>query len=115
MTKWTPETNRIPTGLLTAEERAALEAAEHGWEWYSEGKWKETVVPAWVVDIAYRAKPAPPKRVVAWHNVYAEYVAGGDESRRGADLSAADDRLCVYRIERNEDGSNPQIFVDDVK
>lgn len=115
MTDWTPETNRIPTGLLTAGERTALKAAKHGWEWISHKGVAYVPDPAWGdLNAVYRAKPAPPKRVVAWHNVYAEYVAGGDESRRGADLSAADDRLCVYRIERNEDGSDPQIFVDDV-
>ena len=32
MTDWTPETNRIPFGLLTEDEKAALQACEHGWE-----------------------------------------------------------------------------------
>jgi hypothetical protein len=27
---------------------------------------------------------------------------------------ATENRLCVYRIERNEDGSNPEIFVEEV-
>jgi hypothetical protein len=29
---WTPETNRVPWGIMTSEEQAAIKAAKHGWE-----------------------------------------------------------------------------------
>ena len=62
-----------------------------------------------------------PKRITTWHNVYKAFLAHQCSSR-----SQADDvhnsigeyftggRLCVYRIERDEDGSNPEIFVEEV-
>ena len=60
-----------------------------------------------------------PKRISTWHNVYSD-KAGTQWSTR----SEADDllhydlsfsgRLCVYRIERDEDGGNPEIFVEEV-
>jgi hypothetical protein len=56
-----------------------------------------------------------PKRVTTWHNVYrGANVAVGCGSRQGADRSAVRSRACVYRIERDEDGCNPEIFVEDV-
>ena len=62
-----------------------------------------------------------PKRVSTWHNVYGDWIGPQCSSRSGADEmhhsveSALDPvRLCVYRIERDEDGSNPEIFVEEV-
>jgi hypothetical protein len=55
-----------------------------------------------------------PKRLTTWHSVYEEWVGAGGLSRSSVDRGATDDRLCVYRIERNEDGSNPEIFVEEV-
>ena len=57
-----PEQNRIPTGLLTEDERAALGAAKHGWQRYHDGRWWESTPPLWApwaADAVYRAKPAP--------------------------------------------------------
>lgn len=54
-----PEQNRIPTGLLTYDERAALEAAKHGWQRYHDGRWWESTPPLWEANAVYRAKPAP--------------------------------------------------------
>ena len=59
-----------------------------------------------------------PKRITTWHNVYANWISPQCSSRSDAD-EVADQlahagRLCVYRIERDEDGGNPEIFVEDV-
>ena len=50
------------------------------------------------------------KRITTWHNVYEGWVGASNKVNRGATAN----RLCVYRIERNEDGSNPEIFVEEV-
>lgn len=112
---WTPETNRIPWGLLTEDEQAALQACEHGWEGYaySRGTWLDTISDTWARTTIYRAKPAP-KRVVTWHNVYPDFVDGGYDSKRAAYIHTLCKCICVYRIERNEDGSDPTIEVEDV-
>lgn len=54
-----PEQNRIPTGLLTDEERAALKDVKHGWQWYHYGRWWESLAPSWEANTIYRARPAP--------------------------------------------------------
>ena len=55
-----------------------------------------------------------PKRITTWHNVYGIFLGQGRLLRSNADNMAASDRLCVYRIERDEDGGNPEIFVEEV-
>ena len=57
-----------------------------------------------------------PKRISTWHNVYSCSIREQCTSRRQADAYAAayQKRLCVYRIERDEDGSNPEIFEEEV-
>ncbi len=56
-----------------------------------------------------------PKRITTWHNVYAKWIGGSCSSRRKADdMAGNDNRPCVYRIERDEDGGNPEIFVEEV-
>lgn len=111
---WTPETNCIPTGLLTDEEKAALRACKHGWERFNGESWMNCHFPSWQPDFVYRAKPEP-KRLVTWHNVYASgRINCYHISRADADRYASRGRLCVYRIERNEDGSNPELVVEEV-
>ena len=56
-----------------------------------------------------------PKRITTWHNVYDGGVAHQSFTRDKADKIATDNRLCVYRIERDEDGGNPEIFVEKVE
>ncbi len=51
-----------------------------------------------------------PKRIITWHNVYEGWVGASNKVNRGA----TENRLCVYRIERDEDGGNPEIFVEEV-
>ena len=59
-----------------------------------------------------------PKRIVTWHNVYKDYIGGQRLSRSASDKLDENvprvKRLAVYRIERNPDGSDPQIFVEGV-
>jgi hypothetical protein len=62
-----------------------------------------------------------PKRITTWHNVYDNWLGPQCSSRNDADdidnsLKSALNpvRLCVYRIERDEDCSNPEIFVEKV-
>ena len=59
-----------------------------------------------------------PKRITTWHNVYYNWIGPQCFSRSDADKVADQallgGRLCVYRIERDEDGGNPEIFVEEV-
>ena len=55
-----------------------------------------------------------PKRISTWHNVYGRWFGHHWSSRRHADEAKSEDRRCVYRIERDEDGGNPEIFVEKV-
>ena len=62
-----------------------------------------------------------PKRITRWHNVYDDWVSSTYLTRSHADehYDACKEfsprpRLCVYRIERDEDGGNPEIFVEEV-
>ena len=59
-----------------------------------------------------------PKRITTWHNVYYNWIGPQCFSRSDADKVADQEllggRLCVYRIERDEDGGNPEIFVEEV-
>jgi len=56
-----------------------------------------------------------PKRITAWHNVYDNWIGPQCYSRSKADIAATDGRLCVYRIERDKDGGNPEIFVEEME
>ena len=56
-----------------------------------------------------------PKRITTWHNVYKTWLGLQCAAREYADACKdGENRLCVYRIERDEDGSNPEIFVEEV-
>ena len=55
-----------------------------------------------------------PERITTWYNVYSSGLLLNYSSREEADIHAGYDRIYVYRIERNEDGSNPEIFAEDV-
>ena len=56
------------------------------------------------------------ERITTWHNVYDWGVTAGWTSRKGAEDENIANTVClfVYRIERDEDGSNPEIFVEEV-
>jgi len=56
-----------------------------------------------------------PKRITSWHNVYDGWISPPHSRRGDTDLGRNPrDRLCVYRISRNEDGSDPEIFMEEV-
>ena len=62
-----------------------------------------------------------PTRIITWHNVYKTWLGPQCPTRSDADDTykairhyVTEERLCVYRIERDEDGSNPEIFVEEV-
>ena len=56
-----------------------------------------------------------PKRISTWHNVYKTWLGLQCAAREYADACKdGENRLCVYRIERDEDGGNPEIFVEEV-
>jgi hypothetical protein len=52
-----PYHNRIPYGLLTDKEKAALEATGGPWEFWDgeDGVWRNTPSPAWISRRIYRA------------------------------------------------------------
>ena len=58
-----------------------------------------------------------PKRITTWHNVYNDWIGPDCFDRRYADKVDEDTdemkRLCVYRIERDEGGRNPEIFEEE--
>ena len=57
-----------------------------------------------------------PKRITTWHNVYPKGISAHTKSREELDLYDGDiARTCVYRIERDADGGNPEIFVEEVE
>jgi len=115
-TDFDPTQNRIPFGLLTEEEQEILRNWPHGVEFYIGcDEWNEIRNPSYSIGITYRAKLLP-ERIVSWHNVYEGGFGGPYDSREKADYMdiSSELRTCVYRIERDADGSNPEIFVEDV-
>ena len=60
-----------------------------------------------------------PKRITTWHNVYKNWLGFQCCTRSDADavdgnLPRPSSRLCVYRIERDEDGGNFEMFKEEV-
>lgn len=61
-----------------------------------------------------------PKRITTWHNVYGDWISPQRSTRSDADLGdhsegyLAEERFCVYRIERDEDGGNFEMFKEEV-
>jgi hypothetical protein len=61
-----------------------------------------------------------PKRITTWHNVYGDWVGTqfltrelADEHHDSCKAIRSRPRLCVYRIERDEEGSSPEIFEEE--
>ena len=55
-----------------------------------------------------------PKCITTWHNVYPDITSGSYNSRVAADDRRYSTCLCVYRIERDEDGGNFEMFREEV-
>lgn len=93
-----PTTNRVPTKLLTEEEKQALMAWPHGWEACSVGPWADAEKPDWGIWIVYRGKPGPVVESM-WYNVYPHIIGSQDKSREDADRFADEDRIAVLRVD----------------
>ena len=101
--------NRIPFGLLTEEEQYHLRNWKGEVECFSEPKmWSLAPAPTWHFAIVYRTV-SPPKReerFVVWDGdgdaVGANNLVYANVHKRGCGGT-------IYRITRNEDGSDPQI------
>ena len=64
---WTIYSNRIPWGLLTDDERAALQAHPGPWNIAEyDDVWVTTVTPGWAGSFVYRAVAPAPLRVKDW-------------------------------------------------
>jgi len=76
--------NRVPYGLLTDEEQAALhehEKAGGEFEYWACNGWEQTK-PTWFYNITYRPLPLPKTQdVIAWDRLpeWAEWVARDDD------------------------------------
>ena len=62
-----------------------------------------------------------PERITTWHNVYKTWLGPQCLTRSDADDTykairhyVTEERLCVYRIERDEDGGNHEMFKEEV-
>ena len=78
--------NRVPYGLLTDEEKAALhehKKAGGGFEYWAFNRW-EQVQPNWLYNIIYRTVPLPKTQdVIAWEKLpdWVEWVARQQDNR----------------------------------
>ena len=85
--------NRVPYGLLTGEEKAALrehKKAGGDFEHHCDGVWFKSA-PCWLYNIIYRTVPLPAKTqdVIAWEKLpdWVEWVArDSDEGVFGYDF-----------------------------
>lgn len=94
-----PTTNRIPFGLLTNEQQAALKSWPHGWECFTSScGWSSRDDPMWSAHLAYRGKSAP---VVTsqWFNRYPDGMSGPYNSQGLAQYMAESKRIDTLRID----------------
>ena len=54
-----------------------------------------------------------PKRITTWHNLYKAYLSPSYRSRSEADRASTRNRLCVIRLEYDEDGGNFKTFTEE--
>lgn len=110
MTDWTPETNRIQTMHLTADELAALKAAKWGWVASHEFRpddWRDVEAPNWSDVRIYRAKPAPVTQdVVPWEVIVSNLVEAMETAR-----DYVSDAACGYVWTQGQSGS-PLVKID---
>ena len=55
------------------------------------------------------------KRLTTWHNVYPDGPSFARNRIEEEATLSSNPRICVYRIERDADGGNPEIFVEKVE
>jgi hypothetical protein len=98
MTDFDVTTNRIPFGLLSEDEQAALKSWPHGWTYHSIDEWLEAE-PQWIDGSVYRGKPAPVVTSV-WQNLYADGShAVLYPTRKLANAKCNPFRIAVLRID----------------
>ena len=89
--------NRVPYGLLTAEEKAALrehKKAGGDFEHHCDGVWFKSA-PCWLYNVIYRTVPLPKTQdVIAWDRLpeWVEWVA----REQGNRVYAADIEMQLY-------------------
>jgi hypothetical protein len=87
-----PYTNRIPHGLLTEDEKAALEATGGPWKYFWSGEWVPARSPSWSDNMIYRAvrKPLPvPQEGDVWVRPCQEGAAIDAVRARGVNIEIA--------------------------
>ena len=95
-----------PFGMLDDDTQERLKACDET-EFWNDGRWNETTGFKFQY-LTYRAKPQP-KRFVAWVPWDADDDAVCCETRKDAVWYLKNYGGYIYRIERDEDGSNPTI------
>ena len=97
-----------PFGMLDDDTQERLKACGRV-EFYSiSGEWIYLQKPTWESNITYRAKPQP-KRVVTWFQWDDTWGVFDTETLGEAKRVQKGHGGYIYKIERDEDGSNPTI------
>jgi len=97
-----------PWCLLDADTQTRMEAEPDVQVLQSNGSWVK-VIPSWLGIYTYRAKPKP-ARVVRWFDLkQGSGLFGAFEFRNAPDNYKQKHRICIFRIECDEDGGNPTI------
>ena len=102
--------NRVPFGLLTKEERDHLRNWKGGIEYHNGSPGWRSCEPCWLHTSVYRTV-SPPKReelFLVWDGQCSIHMYGAltDAKEHTQKYGGT-----IYRITRNEDGSDPQIAV----
>ena len=95
-----------PFGMLNDDTQERLRACDDVEVWDGQ-QWVNNEASAWYCYYTYRAKPKP-KRLVTWVH-WDEDDAVCCETRKEANQCLNNYGGYIYRIERDEDGSNPTI------
>ena len=101
-----------PFGMLNDGMQSRLMACDDVEVWDGQ-QWVNNEASAWFCYYTYRAKPKP-KRVVSWLQWDHDDEAVCCEYRNEAGLCIREYGGYIYKIERDEDGSNPTIELVEV-
>lgn len=115
MTDFDPTTNRTPFGLLTTEERQALQSWPHGWEMFDRGDWMSCSDPLWNQYTVYRGKSGPvvetyfcnvynPRCCFGFHDSYDDAVRMADTESIGIiRIEIVDEKLKAVRVVKEDE------------
>jgi hypothetical protein len=98
MTNFDPTTNRIPFFLLTPEEREALLAWPHGWEYLYYELTAPMLNPANYPNLVSRGKPAP-KKITYYCNVYDNCIGFENHTIEDCKIYAPSSTLGVLQVD----------------